>query len=108
MSIDYRLAIAPEFRRRDRWVLLWRGSGPLIDERIEWLSVRGTPYAAIVRIFTLTDADLPLQQFLVAKVEPKGSCEIARINAGVGALAIARDLASSQSNIIECQMQAAP
>jgi hypothetical protein len=108
MSIDFRLGSAPLFRRRDSWELLWRGSGALIDDRIEWRSERGRPYAAIVRIFTLTETNAPLQQFLVAKVGTKGSCEIARINAVIDALATARDLASSQSDIIQCQMQEVP
>ena len=105
MKIDFRLATARWIPRRDSWELLWRGSGALIGDRIEWRSVRGRPYAAIVRIFTLTESDLPLQQLLVATLGAKGSCEIARINAGVDALGTARDLASSQSDIIECPLQ---
>jgi hypothetical protein len=105
MKIDFRLATAPLIRRRDSWELRWRGSGGLIGDSVEWRSARGRPYAAIVRIFTRTESDLPLQQLLVAKVGAKGSCEIARVDAGVDALATARDLASSQSDIIECQMQ---
>jgi hypothetical protein len=108
MKIDFRLATAPLLGRRDGWELRWHGSGTLIGDRIEWRSERGRPFAAIVQIFTLAASGMPLRQFLVAKVEAKGSCEIARINAGVDALATARDLASSQSDIVECQMQWAP
>ena len=83
--------------------LLWRGQGALLSTRIEWHLRRDKPFAAIVRIFTLTDDDRPLQQFLIAKVTRSGSCEIGRIDASDRyAIELARIIADSRSAIIEC------
>ena len=83
--------------------LLWRGQGTLLSTRIEWHLRRDKPFAAIVRIFTLTDGDRPLQQFLIAKVTRSGSCEIGRIDASDRyAIELARIIADSRSAIIEC------
>jgi hypothetical protein len=86
--------------------LLWRGVRPLIGGRVEWRLAQRKPFAAIVRIFTLTADDRPLQQFLVAKVTPSGACELARIDASdPDALGIARDLAASRAAIVECEFE---
>jgi hypothetical protein len=83
--------------------LLWRGQGPLLVDRIEWHLRRGRPFAAIIRIFTFSDDDLPLQQFLIAKVTQSGSCEIGRIDASDGyAIELARIIADSRSQVTEC------
>jgi hypothetical protein len=83
--------------------LIWRGAAPYIGERIEWRRQRGNLLTAIVRIFTLHPDDRPLQQFLVAKVTPSGSCEIARVDAsGSSAYQTARDIAESQVGNVVC------
>lgn len=110
MSINFgHTASANLFRRQDSLDLLWRGLERLIDERIEWRLARGRPFAAIVRIFTLTESDRPLQQFLIAKVTHAGACELARVNVmDDNAQATARDLADSQASVIECRTAGPP
>jgi hypothetical protein len=84
--------------------LIWRGAGPLLGNRIEWRLLQGKPVTAIVRIFTLDPQGRPLQQFLIAKVTPTGSCEIGRIDASdSGAYGTARDIAASQVNNVMCE-----
>jgi hypothetical protein len=100
-SDDLRLGREP-----DGSGLLWRGSNRLIGDRVEWRLVRGKPFAAIVRIFTLAEDDRPLQQFLIAKVTPSATCELARVSVlDSNALGIARDLADSRAAIIECEFE---
>lgn len=83
--------------------LLWRGQGVLLDNRIEWHLHHGRPFAAIVRIFTFTESDRPLQQLLIARVTRSGSCEIGRIDASDGySIGIARIIAESWQPLTEC------
>ena len=83
--------------------LIWRGLAPFIGNEIEWRLIRGEPYAAIVRIFTVGSDERLLEQFLVARVTRSGSCEIARIDASESsAYATARHLADSQASNITC------
>jgi hypothetical protein len=107
ININYgRLSNGRLDRGLDRSDLLWRGAARQIDDRIEWRVLHGQPFAAIIRIFTLTEDDGPLQQFLIAKVTPSGSCEIARINVlDSNAHGAARDIADSQAPIVECQFE---
>ena len=87
--------------------LLWRGAASFIHDRIEWRLVRNRPVAAIVLIFTFTEDDFPLQQFLIAKVTPQGSCEIARVSVSESnAYGTGRDIADSQGPITECEFEA--
>lgn len=105
ININYgRLSSGRLDRGLDRSDLLWRRAARQVDDRIEWRVVRGQPVAAIIRIFTLTEDDGPLQQFLIAKVTPSGSCEIARINVlDPNAYGTARDIADSQAPIVKCE-----
>jgi len=104
ININYgRLSNGRLDRGLDRSDLLWRGAAGQFEDRIEWRVLRGQPFAAIMRIFTLTEDDGPLQQFLIAKVTPSGSCEIARINVlDANAHGTARAFADSQAPMVEC------
>ncbi len=95
MRINYGIADRADLEREPPGSgLLWRGTGQLLGDRIEWRLARGRPFAAIVRIFTLGPDERALQQFLVAKVTPAGSCELSRIDVKEpNAFATARDIA---------------
>jgi hypothetical protein len=107
ININYgRLSNGHLDRGLDRSDLLWRGAARQIDDRIEWRVLRGQPVAAIIRIFTLTEDEGALEQFLIAKVTPSGSCEIARIKVlDSNAHGTARDIADSQAPIVECEFE---
>jgi len=104
MRISFGRLSNPAFQLEDAdSALTWRGVAPYIGERIEWRWQRGKLLTAIVRIFTLHPDDRPLQQFLVAKVTPSGSCEIARVDASdSSAYQSARDIAESQVGNVIC------
>jgi len=97
---------APVDDEFENFDLLWRGMAPFIGDKIEWRLLAGKPFAAIVRIYTFAADDLPLQQFLVAKVTPAGGCEIARVDAAdKHAYRTARDLADSQASNVTCELR---
>lgn len=106
LRIDYRSAMqTPAPTEPLGSNLRWRGSGPLIGDRIEWQLQRGRPISAITRIFSASSADRPEQQILVAGITSLGSCEISRLNAAdADAYNTARDLAGSQASISECKL----
>jgi hypothetical protein len=109
MRINYGIADRADLEREPPGSgLLWRGTGQLLGDRIEWRLARGRPFAAIVRIFTLGPDERALQQFLVAKVTPAGSCELSRIDVKEpNAFATARDIADSRSDIVDCGLKGA-
>jgi hypothetical protein len=93
-------------READGSGLLWRGAAPLLDGQVEWRLDRGRPFAAILRIYTLAENGRPLQQFLIAKVTPSGSCEVARVDvADQNARGTARDIADSQAPNVACEFE---
>jgi hypothetical protein len=61
MNINYG-RVSPLGRGLDRSDLLWRGAARQVDDRIEWRVLRGQPFAAIVRIFMLTDKYAPVRE----------------------------------------------
>lgn len=107
MTVDFsRPGTTPSDRDPKESDLLWRGSGLFIGDRIEWRLVNGKPVTAIIRIFTTSADDRPLQQFLVAKVTAAGSCEIARIDtSGADSYRTARHAAYSQVSNILCELR---
>jgi hypothetical protein len=97
---------APFDHDREDFDLLWRGRAPFVGDNIEWRLVDGKPVTAIIRIFTTAADDRPLQQFLVARITPAGSCEIARVDTSdADAYRTARHAAVSQVSNISCEFR---
>jgi len=84
--------------------LSWCGGTPWLGSRIEWRMTDGQPYAALVDTWRRLDCnDKSIEEILVAKVTPSGSCLIGLVNARTSnALDVARKLADSTGKNFRC------
>jgi hypothetical protein len=60
--------------------LQWQGAGRIFGAQVEWRLDGGVPYAAILRRWR-TDGEIILEELLVARVRPEGSCLMGTIDA---------------------------
>lgn len=89
--------------------LLWQGAdGKAFGDRLEWRLAGGKPYAAVLRI-RRSDFDVNadkatiVEELLVIKVTPQGSCGIGTVDAkSSNANAHARDLADASAAPFRC------
>ena len=84
--------------------LSWCGANQWLGSRIEWRMTDGQPYAALVDTWRRLDCnDKSIEEILVAKVTPSGSCLIGLVNARTSnALDVARKLADSRGGNFQC------
>ena len=83
--------------------LAWRGGNPWLGSRIEWRMTDGQPYAALADTRRRLDDDKTVEEILVAKVTPSGSCLIGLVNArSSNALDVARKLADGAGKNFQC------
>jgi hypothetical protein len=60
--------------------LQWQGAGKIVGDKVEWRLKGGSPYAAILRRWR-TDGENSVEELLVARVMPEGSCLMGTIDA---------------------------
>jgi hypothetical protein len=84
--------------------LSWRGAEQWLGSRIEWRMTDGRPYAALVDTWRrLDDDEKSVEEILVVKVTPSGSCQIGRVNVYTSnSLDVARKLADSRGKNFQC------
>ncbi|MDF0498167.1 hypothetical protein [Bradyrhizobium yuanmingense] len=73
------VAIRPS-RAARREGYAFRGAGTVFGDRVEWILTNGVPEAAILRIWRAEGDDGIVQELIVLKVTPAGSCRIASVS----------------------------
>ena len=86
--------------------ITWRGAGRVFGKKLQWRVENGRPVAAVLRVWRVDKKsdgqELEVEELILLKVEPEGSCRVASIDARQSGASEAAQKRSEEAAALPC------